>query len=192
MLVSMADSAAPPWVPRLLSELDAADQQATALAGGLSVDQLNWRASPAEWSIGQCLEHLAVTNEVYAVTIAEAVIDCPVGRADEITPGWFGRWFIRSFIDPATQKIKGKAPKKIVPITTVDAGILKRFLETNQITRSLVQRASNVDVNRVRFKNPFIGVIRFTVGTGLEIIAKHERRHLLQGERIRRSPGFPS
>ena len=188
----MPDTALPPWAQRLLAELDAADKQATALAEGLTVDQLNWRASQAEWSIGQCLEHLAVANEVYAVTIAEAVIDCPVGRADEITPGWFGRWFIRSYIDPATQKIKGKAPKKIVPVKTVDAGILRRFLETNQITRSLVHRASNVDVNRVRFKNPFIGVIRFTVGTGLEIITKHERRHLLQGERIRRSAGFPA
>ena len=187
----MPETASPRWVSRLLAELDAADKQATALAGGLSVDQLNWRASQAEWSIGQCLEHLAVTNEVYAVTIAEGVIDCPAGKADEITPGWFGRWFIRSFIDPATQKIKAKAPAKIVPIATVDAGILRRFLETNQITRQLVQRASNVDVNRVRFKNPFIGVIRFTVGTGLEIITKHQRRHLLQGERVKQSPGFP-
>jgi hypothetical protein len=42
-----------------------------------------------------------------------------------------------------------------------------------------------------RFKNPFIPVLRFTVGTGLEILAKHERRHLLQAERIRDSPEFP-
>jgi hypothetical protein len=42
-------------------------------------------------------------------------------------------------------------------------------------------------VNRVRFRNPFIAVIRFTIGTGLEIIARHEDRHLLQAERIRDS-----
>jgi hypothetical protein len=188
----MADTASPRWVPRLLSEIDAADTQATALAGGLSAEQLNWRASQAEWSIGQCLEHLAVTNEVYGSAIGEALNGARPAVAQEITPGWFGRWFIRSYIDPATQKIKGKAPSKIVPVATVDAGILRRFLATNEQTRELVRQAGGVDVNRVRFKNPFVGLIRFTVGTGLEIIAKHERRHLLQGERIRRSPGFPS
>jgi hypothetical protein len=41
------------------------------------------------------------------------------------------------------------------------------------------------------FKNPLIPALRFTVGTGLEILAKHERRHLLQAERIRDSPIFP-
>jgi len=54
--------------------------------------------------------------------------------------------------------------------------------------------AGNViyDVNRIRFKNPFVPLIRFTVGTGLEIVSQHESRHLLQAERIRESPGFPA
>src|SRR2546430_4319296 len=38
---------------------------------------------------------------------------------------------------------------------------------------------------RSRFKNPFVRIIRFTVGTGLEVLWRHERRHLLQAERIR-------
>jgi hypothetical protein len=43
----------------------------------------------------------------------------------------------------------------------------------------------------VWFRNPFVPLIRFTVGTGLEILSKHERRHLLQAERIRESPNVP-
>ena len=38
----------------------------------------------------------------------------------------------------------------------------------------------------IRFRNPFIPLLRFTVGTGLEIVAKHESRHLLQAEGVRR------
>ena len=45
--------------------------------------------------------------------------------------------------------------------------------------------ALDYDLNRIRFKNPFVGIIRFTVGTGLEVMSRHERRHLLQAERIR-------
>ena len=71
------------------------------------------------------------------------------------------------------------------------ASVLDRFLISNRDAREVVYRASNYDVNRIRFTNPFIPVIRFTVGTGLEIVSKHQRRHLLQAERIRKSLEFP-
>jgi hypothetical protein len=61
----------------------------------------------------------------------------------------------------------------------------------NQEARELIHRARNYDVNRIRFKNPFIPILRFTVGTGLEILVTHQRRHLLQAERIRQSIEFP-
>lgn len=48
------------------------------------------------------------------------------------------------------------------------------------------------DVNPIRFKNPFIPGLRFSVGTGPEVLTRHERRHLLQAERIRESPEFPA
>jgi hypothetical protein len=54
-----------------------------------------------------------------------------------------------------------------------------------------VRQASNYDVNRIRYKNPFIPLLRFTVAAGIEIIAKHEARHLLQAEAVRQLPGFP-
>ena len=106
-------------------------------------------------------------------------------RVEQITPGWFGRYFIRTYIDPTTQKARAKAPGKIRPAQRVDADILARFLRSNDAARDLVRRASAFDVNRIRFKNPFVGGIRFTVGTGIEIIWRHQRRHLLQAERAR-------
>jgi hypothetical protein len=175
----------PAWCPRLLAELRAADARAVALAKPLTTVQLNWRPSPAEWSIGQCLDHLLVTNQVYLPPITDALQTGRRAMVDEITPGWFGAWFIRTYIAPSPASKKAKAPKKITPVSEVDASILDRFLASNDDTRALVQRASEIDINRVRFKNPFIPVIRFTVGTGLEIIAKHQDRHLLQAERIR-------
>jgi hypothetical protein len=37
----------------------------------------------------------------------------------------------------------------------------------------------------VRFKNPFIHGVRFSLATGLYVIAAHERRHLWQAWRVR-------
>jgi len=107
------------------------------------------------------------------------------GLVAEIAPGWFGRWFIRTVIEPSPKTRRWRAPKKIRPGAQVPPTVLDRFHASNRAIREFMQRARHYDVNRIRFKNPFIGMIRFTVGTGLEILSRHERRHLLQAERIR-------
>jgi hypothetical protein len=73
----------------------------------------------------------------------------------------------------------------------VEPEILAAFLRSNQAVRDFIRQASDYDVNALRFKNPFIPSLRFTVGTGLEIISKHESRHLLQAEGVKQSTGFP-
>lgn len=184
--------AVPAWYVRLTGEWDTSDQRAISLAKPLSTQQLNWKPSPGAWSVGQCLEHLCVANEVYLPAIARALAGPPRKVVQEIRPGWFGRWFIRSYIAPSSETRRARAPRKIEPGTAVDAPILDRFLRSNQAARELARRATEHDVNRIRFKNPFIPVIWFTVGTGLEILSKHEQRHLLQAERVRASPAFPT
>jgi hypothetical protein len=180
------DEVSPLWCRRLISELDAADDRATALALGLTPQQLNWKPRPGEWSVGQCIEHLYVSNEVYCPAISSALVGHPPAVVQDITPGWFGQWFIRNYIEPSP-RTKRRAPKKIRPGAQVEPSILERFLDSNHRVRELVQSARNYDVNRIRFRNPFVPVIRFTVGTGLEILSKHQQRHLLQAERIRNS-----
>jgi hypothetical protein len=185
------DEASPPWCLRLMSELNAADAHATALATALTPQQLNWKPSPGEWSVGQCLEHLYNTNEVYLPAISDSLVGRPQATVQDITPGWFGQWFIRNYIEPSSKTRRARAPKTIMPGAQVDASILDRFLRSNDEVRQLVVRAGHHNVNRIRFKNPFISLLRFTVGAGLEIVSKHQRRHLLQAERIRTSSAFP-
>lgn len=180
-----------PWSSRLIGELDESDRRAKLLVSQLTVEQLNWRALPGSWSIGQCLEHLCIMNEAYLAAISPALEREPGGSVQEITPGWFGRWFLRSYVEPSPQTKRAPAPKKIVPRSQVELSVLDRFLSSNQAARNLIRHAAAYDVNRIRFKNPFIGVIRFSVGTGFQIICSHERRHLLQAERVKQSPEFP-
>jgi hypothetical protein len=177
---------APAWSRQLIAELQASDQRAIALARPLTAEQLNWKPRPGSWSVGQCLEHLCISGEVYLQPIESALKNRPRSPVEHITPGWFGAWFIRNYIAPSTKK--AKAPRKITPVlSTVDPSILDRFLAMNRDVRALIERAAPYDVNRIRFVNPFVSIIRFTVGTGFEIISKHEDRHLLQAERVRQS-----
>jgi len=185
------EEASPPWCLRLISEFNAADERAIALAKGLTPRQLDWAARPGDWGIGQCLEHLSIANDKYLPAIASALVGRRSSVVQEITPGWFGRWFIRSYIEPSAKTKRARAPKAITPGAQSDPAILDRFLGSNDKAREIVHRAKNCDVNRVRFTNPFVPLIHFTVGTGFEILSKHQTRHLLQAERVRQAPGFP-
>lgn len=185
------DSGLPVWATQVIEELTTSDRSATDLAQGLTSAQLNWRPTADAWSVGQCLEHLFQANEVYLPPIARAIDGRSPSPVQKITPGWAGRWFIRTYIDPSTQHVRGRAPRKIAPAAQVDTSILDRFLRSNDAARDLVRRASAYDVNHIRFVNPFVPLVRFTVGTGLEIVWRHQRRHLLQAERIRQASGFP-
>jgi len=190
----MATQMSPPlatWCVRLIAEFDAADQQAKELAMGLSSEQLNWQPQPGAWSVGQCVEHLCATNEIYLPAMSRSLVNRPASAIHEITPGWFSRWFIASYIEPSARSKRARAPKKIVPGVHVEPSVLDRFLRSNNGVRQLLREASSYDVNRIRFVNPFVSLIRFTVGTGFEILSKHERRHLLQAEGVRGNAGFP-
>jgi len=186
-----AETALPAWAVRLVSELEASDVRAESVAKGLSSEQLNWYPGQNAWSVGQCLEHLCMTNEVYLPAISIALNKGVHAKVQEISLGWFSRWFIRNYIAPDPNAPRAQAPKKIQPGKQVEPFVLDAFLRSNERARELIMRAVDYDVNRIRFKNPFVPLLRFTVGTGLEIVAKHESRHLRQAEKVMQSAGFP-
>jgi hypothetical protein len=179
------------WSARVIAELETSDRRAFELAGDLSAAQLNWKPSPDRWSVGQCLQHLLAGNEFYLPAIAAALDGPAPSPVPEITPGWFGRWFMRRFIDPSTDGGTARAPARLAPASKIDPSIVERFVRSNDTMRDLVRRARDYDVNRIRFRNPFVPLLRFTVGTGFEIIWRHQRRHLLQAERVMQTPTFP-
>src|SRR5215469_5940686 len=158
------------WHVRLVEDLNGSDEAARKLVKQLSEEQLNWQPAPGSWSVGQCLEHLCITNDAYLPAIVAALRDKPDAPVEQIVPGWFGGWFIRNFVEPSPQSKRAAAPAKIRPTARVGLNVLDRFLSGNQECRKVIGDARRKDVNRARFWNPFVKGIRFTVGTGLEII----------------------
>ena len=181
----------PAWALRLVSELQAAGRRAEAVAQPLTPKQLNWQPSAGAWSIGQCLEHLLLANQGYLPAISASLDGRQPGLAEEIRLGLITRWFIANYVAPNSKGVRARAPGKIQPAGNSDPAIVASFLRSNRDVHELIRRAGEYDVNRIRFRNPFIGALRFTVGAGLEIIVNHQRRHLLQAEGVRQSAAFP-
>lgn len=191
--MSREASSLPEDLGELQVQLEASDHEAQALLRDLDEEQLNWRPDERSWSIAQCIDHLNVTNRVYLVPIRHAIEEARrkgVVRKGPIHPGFFGRWFVATLEPPPKRKLP--APRKIVPaVRKGKAELIEEWRRAQADLATLLREAAGIDLNGTRFVNPFISVIRFSVGTGFQVIAAHERRHLWQAGQVRGRDGFP-
>jgi hypothetical protein len=170
----------------LVSELDRTDEEARQLVSGLNEVQLNWQPGAGAWSVAQCLDHLGQINSAYIPALRAAMRHADrdsAGPHEPIQPGWFGRWFIHSMEPPPRRKFKSPAKGKPGLHKSGDE-VLSAFIASHNELRGLIHEAREVNLNRIRFKNPFVSLLRFTVGTGIWIIAAHDRRHLWQAKQV--------
>jgi hypothetical protein len=166
---------------------------AVELAEKLTMTQMTWQPGGGErWSVSECLDHLAIFTEIYLDSMELAIGDAGSGAASGVfrTAGYPSARFTREAEPPPRRKIP--APAKIRPRPTLyPEGILPLFLKGMDRVSALVESTAGKDLNSVRFRNPFLPIVRFTVATGFLIIAAHVRRHLWQAEEVTRDPDFP-
>ena len=180
-------------------ELRDAGDEARAVAGGLTPDQLRWRPTDDRWSIAECLEHLVLTGDVYLEALDEAI---GRGRSRGLTadgpyrPSRIGKWVARSLEPPPGLKLP--APGIIRPELEPEqarsderADPLTAFLDLREGFRKRLRAADGLDLGRIRMSSPFLRLLRFDLGSGFRIVAAHERRHLWQARRVREAAGFP-
>ena len=176
---------------KLGKELDAAQDDATALVEGVDAAGGAWRREPGSWSIAECLDHLATANRVYLRVMQPAAEQARQRgrlRRGPALPGILGRLFIRWMEPPVRPRMRGKAPRLIrpreqPPLETAYAD----FLQQQDQVRAFIAAYADVDLAGVTFPNPFVGGLRWSLATGLHVITSHERRHLWQAWNVRRA-----
>ena len=174
---------------QLAHELDAADADAAGLVAGLDQSHGAWRGEPGSWSIAECLDHLATANRVYLRAMQPAADRARrEGRTRRrpALPGPLGRLFIK-WMEPPVRR-RGKAPRLIrpreqPPLETAYAN----FQRQQQQVRSFLETYADIDLAGVKFPNPFVSGLRWSLATGLNVITSHERRHLWQAWNVRRA-----
>jgi DinB superfamily len=175
----------------LQGALDVAERDARALVDGLTEAQGMWRAEAGSWSVAQCLDHLATGNVVYLAAMRPAAFRALTDgrrRRRAAQPGLVGGWFVRYLEPPVTTRFKSKAPRKIRPRAAPALGdAFTSFIASHGEVRAFLRTYADIDLAGVRFANPFIRGVRFSLATGLHVIAAHERRHLWQAWGVRRA-----
>ncbi|HEY8551276.1 MAG TPA: DinB family protein [Vicinamibacterales bacterium] len=177
----------PADIVALESAFEATERDARRLIDGLSETLGTWRPHAGSWSVAECLDHLATSNIVYLRALeppAERALAAGRLRRGPAVPGFFGSWFVRWFEPPV--RSKAEAPEKIRPRESPSLhDAADRFLASQDEIRAFTRRYHRIDLAGTTFPNPFIRGVRFSLATGLHVLAAHARRHLWQAWRVR-------
>jgi hypothetical protein len=178
-------------IENLRDQLDAAERDARLLVENLAEERGCWRAETGAWSVAQCLDHLAIANQIYLGAMKEPAIRARAAgrlRRRPALPGFVGQWFAKKMEPPVQASFRMKAMRNIQPGTSpslTDAFV--RFLTSQDEIRDYLRTNADLDLAGIRFPNPLVRGIRFSLATGLHVITAHERRHLWQAWRVRRA-----
>lgn len=184
------DDGTPADIRALDEQLAKTGDDAAALVAGLTEESGAWRPAPGAWSVAECLDHLASADRVYLAAMRPAATRARAAgrwRRGPATPGLIGGWFARSLEPPARPLLKVKAPRKIRPRHGPPlAAACADHLAAHRDVVAFLHENADLDLARIRFPNPFVPGVRFSLATGLHVIASHERRHLWQAWNVRR------
>jgi hypothetical protein len=183
-----------PQLKRLAETVEAARERARRVAGGLSRAQLDWQPGPGRWGVGQCLEHLLVSDERLEPGVRQALAALEARGGPPVYAEWKmgfrGGFLIRS-IDPATGKRRIKTGSVFQPGPTARPDVAAACERDLDRLLEMLRAADGFDVTKARVTSPMTRLITYHLGDALTIMVVHWPRHLDQAERVKAEPNFP-
>lgn len=163
------------------------DDRARELTTGLDEQRFNWRPSPGEWSIEECLAHVTMVGQWEVRAIEQAI---ERGKQQGVTGegpfeyGAIDRFIIHQTEPPVRHRMP--APRHFVPLHGQPlTAILPTFQHVQSQLVLQARRAEGLDLRRVKVSTPISRFLRMSLGAMFAQIAAHERRHLEQASRVR-------
>jgi len=161
---------------------------AVKLTAGLTYAQFNWRPSPKEWCIEECLAHLVLAGNFMLQQIEPAVEAAKARGLTGAGPfklSGFDKFALKHTEPPIARK--APAPKRFRPLHDQPAtAIVPSFLHLQDQLMLWMERSAGINLARVKVKTP-LPVLKLTLGGAFAQIAAHERRHLAQAWRVRKA-----
>jgi hypothetical protein len=183
-----------PELAEYRSQFEEVAAQAKTLTSGLSEAQFNWRPSPNEWSIEECLAHLTMVGE-HEIKLIENAVEA--ARKKGLTGkgpfhyGFIERIILRQSEPPVRRKFSAPRHFRPVHMQPVTA-ILPTFLHLQSQLVRVTQQCEGLHLARVKVATPMTRLLKLSLGITLAQTAAHERRHLEQARRVRQHPQFPA
>ncbi len=174
----------------------AANERLDAMSAGLTDRQANWRPATGSWSIGECLEHMALSAGSYADRMEAAIAAARrQGRRGDEEPGrgtLIGKWILGALRQgPGGRRLKAPGVFRPRRVEFVLADSVLRLRGVHLHLCELAERADGLPLGRIRIATPLSPLLRVSLAQAFEMHALHAHRHLDQVERIIADAGFP-
>ncbi|MEK7724752.1 MAG: DinB family protein [Acidobacteriota bacterium] len=175
------------------SEIEKISNNAKQVFGSLSAEQINWKPNAKSWSVGQCFEHLIITNNLYFPAI-QNVID-GIHRNNFFSKIPFSTNFISALMKNSLkpeQARKMKTFKVFEPSASgVSPNIIGDFAENNRKLVEMFDTCKDLENHKIKIPEPLSPALNLRLDDAFEILLLHEQRHFLQAERVLKTEGFP-
>lgn len=178
---------------KLVSALEEISAAAQKTFGNLNAAQINWKPNGKSWSIGQCFEHLIVTNNLYFPNI-QKVVDgkhrnnffSKIPFAPDLIAA-----LMKNSLNP-DQSRKMKTFKMFEPaVTEVSAAIIDDFAENQRKLIEKIEAVKGFEMHKIKISEPLSAALNLRLEDAFEILTMHERRHFRQAEKVLQAKNFP-
>jgi hypothetical protein len=179
-------------IEKFLSEAPLLIETANKKFSGLSESQINWKSSKERWSIGECVEHLVITQNLYNSKIKELQPLFANSSEGEVKfKHTFGGRMILKYVDPdsttttKTFKVFNPSSKQI------NTDIIRSFCEEVETMISFAKKLKGANLTKLKISSPLTKLLKMNVGDALLINLYHNKRHLNQAEKVLNENNFP-
>ena len=161
--------------------------------GALSAEQVNWKPSPGEWSVGQCYDHLVISNRPYVQIFEETLGGRRRPRAWEripLLPRLVATLLINTLRPDSGRSVKAR-PAFQPSSSQIAPGVIAAFLEQQEQLLRLMEASRALDLDRTIITSPVLPVLTYSLMDACRLIVVHEQNHFVQATRVMESPDFP-
>jgi DinB superfamily len=182
------------YIDEILQKGIAAKDKVTAEFSFITLEQLNWKPSEKAWSIGECLQHLILSDSCYFPTlkkITEAVFK--MSFWEKYSP--FSAKCGQILKNKLQEKVKNKmmAPKIIKPTNNkISLDIIECYHKTLTTFLNYISNCKNIDIDKTIITSPTISIVTYNLRNAFHFLVQHEHRHINQAIRVKMNENFPS
>jgi DinB superfamily len=180
-------------LPAVLAEASLVAEETKRVFGRLSDEQVNWMPGPSEWSIGQCFDHLIISDRPYVQIFEEILAGRRRPRLLErmpLLPRFWGTLLINMLRPDSGRKAKAR-PAFYPSSSHIPPAVIAMFLEQQERLLRLMNESSKLDLDGLTITSPVLRFVTYSLMDACRIVVVHEQNHFVQATRVMGSPGFP-